>query len=86
MNELFTWPYIIKNNAGIELLWLKVCRAVSVVPPVVPAPPGVATSLNDAFLDKGIPLLRPKLQKFIYHHVNSERFQCTKLTSSKYYI
>ena len=39
MNELFTWPYIIKNNAGIELLWLKVCRAVSVVPPVVPAPP-----------------------------------------------
>ena len=22
------WPYIVKNNADIELLWLKVCQAV----------------------------------------------------------
>ena len=26
--QLFTWPYIVKNNADIELLWLKMCRAV----------------------------------------------------------
>ena len=26
--QLFTWPYIVKNNADIELLWPKVCWAV----------------------------------------------------------
>ena len=52
--QLFTWPYIVKNNADIELLWLKVCRAVLKKLSRVPGawnfcrvvPPGAATSLT----------------------------------------
>ena len=52
--QLFTWPYITKNNADIELLWLKVCRAVLKKLSRVPGawnfcrvvPPGAVTSLT----------------------------------------
>ena len=34
--QLFTWPFIVKNNTDIELLWLKVCRALLKKLPQVP--------------------------------------------------
>ena len=30
MNVKFTWSYIVKNNADIELLWLKECRTLEI--------------------------------------------------------